>query len=101
MYLPCVSFHLFLVLTARILLLFSWYGHLTAKQRTRIRYDMLLECGAPHVPTRLTTPQGLLDAHVTVKNCTTKYKVHYTGGIVDETSPLVRDSRDSRTKVGV
>ena len=28
MYLPCVSFHFFL--TARILLLFTWYEHLTA-----------------------------------------------------------------------
>ena len=43
MYLPCVSFHLFL--TARNLLLFTWYEHLTAKQRTRIGYHMLFECG--------------------------------------------------------
>jgi hypothetical protein len=42
--LPRVSFHLFL--TARILLRFTWYAHLTAKQRTRIRYHMLLECGS-------------------------------------------------------
>jgi len=42
MYFPRVSFHLFL--TVRILLPFTWYAHFTAKQRTRIRYHMLIVC---------------------------------------------------------
>ena len=66
-------------MTPRIFIPFTWYEHVSAKQRTHIRYHML-ECGAPHVRTRpwsreeaetavcrlLRRRRGVIDAHAQI-----------------------------------